>query len=250
MFFWHKRSTITLDCFTHLETIALNYPIARAGKFYPEELKAVPKSINKKMSSNPKSKITTEDLTIKSCAGLSELYSNGVILPAWDSFDIEMMGDNNYMINNPSNLVTGEHHHRSQYNNEIYKGYNHFKFFSPWFIRETTGIKFVWMHPLWNRSDNVENISILPAIVDYKSQVATHVNAFIKTGSLVSYKAGDPLVHMIPMSDKRIDIKIHTVDIIEWDKIKNKLMYHNNILNHAKLIIPDFLPKKKCPFGF
>jgi hypothetical protein len=251
MFFWHKRSTITLDCFTYLESIALNYPIARAGKFYPEELNDIPKTITKKLSSNPHSNITTDILTIKNCNGLSDLYRNGIVIPAWDSFDIEVLGENNFLINNLSGTVKCEHHFRHQYNNEIYKGYGHVKFISPWYIKETTGVKFVWMHPIWNRSDNVSDISILPAILDYKKQHSTNVNAFIKLGKIVSYNAGDPLAHMIPMSEKKIKINIHVLSTEEWMKEKIQIEHYAQLPNHRNLVTPNFLnTKKKCPFGF
>jgi hypothetical protein len=251
MFFWHKRSTITLDCFTYLETTALNHPITRAGKFYPEELRDLPKSVSKKISTNPRSNIQTELLTVKSCNGLTDLYRNGFVLPAWDTFDLEMLGESNFLINNPNGFIKGEYHHRDQYNNDIFKGYAHVKLLSPWYIKEKSGVQFVWMHPMWNRSDNIQNLSILPAVIDFKKQHSSHVNTFIKIGSIISFNAGDPLVHMIPISDKKIKINIHCVSEQEWMKEKFQMDFHSHLLNHRNLEIPEiFKNKKKCPFGF
>jgi hypothetical protein len=251
MFFWHKRSTIILDCFTYIESVALNHPIARAGKFYPEDLRDVPKTISKKIIASPRSKLLTEFPTIKECNGLTDLYRNGFILPAWDSFDIEMLGENDFLVNNRSKLVTGEHHSRTQYNDKIFRNSCNIKLVSPWFIREKTGVKFVWMHPMWNRSDNVENISIVPAVVDFQKKQSTNINGFMRKNSIVSYNAGDPLVHMIPISDKKIKINIHSMSPNDWEREKTQLNFHKSMANHRELIFPNiFQPKKKCPFGF
>ena len=251
MFFWHKRSTITLDCFTYLEGISLNYPIARSGKFYPSELKDVPKYINTKISNDPQSKLTENIETIKNCHGLHELYTNGIIIPAWDDFSAEMINDNRHSIYSRTNTVKGEHHPRYQYNNEIFKGYSHLKFLSPWYLKEKTGVKFIWMDPIWNRSTNLRDMSILPAILDFKTQHASHINTFIKNGSTVKVKIGDPLVHLIPMSEKKINVKVHLLSFDEWNKTTKEIDFYMRLKNHRDLIVPDFFKsKKKCPFRF
>ena len=250
MFFWNKPSVITVDCFTYLESVILNYPIASASKFYPESIKSVPAAINAKVTNNPNSNLTTDVETVRHCHGLNALYSSGIVLPAWDTFDVEMYGDNSFLINPPGS-IKGDYHPRWQYGNSLYGDSSHIKLISPWFIKEKTGVKFIWMHPTWNRSDTATDISILPAIVDYKKQNVTHINAFIKNGSIVSFKAGEPLVHMIPMSEKKIKINIHLVSHEEYKKNEETYYSHMRLKNHRNLIYPNlFKRKKKCPFGF
>jgi hypothetical protein len=251
MFFWHKRSTITLDCFTFLETIALNHPIAKSGKFYPKDLKDVPKFVTTKVSNDPHSKLTENIETIKHCCGLHELYSNGIVIPAWDNFSIEMINEKRHVIHSTTNTIKSEHHPRFQYNNEIFKGYSHLKFISPWLIQEKSGVKFVWTDPTWNRSNSLKDMSILPAIINFKKQHASHINTFIKNGSTIKANLGDPLVHLIPMSEKKIKINIHVLSIDEWERKVKEIEYYVKLKNHQDLITPDFFKsKKKCPFGF
>ena len=249
--FFFKRKEIVVDCFTFMEAVALNFPIDRAIKFYPKEFKNLPKLTEIKHNQDPDSKLYIKVPTIKSCTGITDLYSNGLVLPAWDSFSIEMLDDNKYSVYSKSSNVTGEWHHRGQYGEEIFPNSAHIKLLSPWMIKEKTGVKFVWMHPGWSNTSNTEVATIAPAIVDYKYQFNTHVSFFIRKGAIINYDIGDALAHIIPLSEDKIKIKIHVIEESKWHKERQAVEKFAHFNNHRKLKYPNFFEEqKKCPFGF
>jgi hypothetical protein len=247
--FWFKRKEIVVDCFTFATTAALNFPIDRATKFYPSEFKSIPRYNDVKVSNHPESKLTVKSLTVKACNGILDLYSSGFIIPAWDEFHLEMLNNGDHVFHSRSNIFTTEKHPREQYGNEIYKGYSNLKITSPWLIKEKTGVKFSWNHPVWNRSDNVGNFTILPGIIDFKYQIQTNINTFMKNGTIVQYNAGDPLVHLIPLSDKKVKIKIHQLSYNKWESSRDESSKFALYDNHRKLKYPQFIKEiKRCPF--
>lgn len=249
MMFFFKKPEITIDCFTFLEVAQLNYPIAPASKSYP--FKNISNFVEHKYINDPRSNLKIEYPTIRKCDGVTDLYSNGFMLPAWDSFKIEVLNDQEHVIQSTANHVIGETHGRWQVGNDIYKGYAHVKVISPWFVKEKEGVKFTWNQPTWNKTENLTDCTILSAVVDFKYQFLTHVNMFIKTGAIVGWDAGDPLVHLIPMSERRVKIKTHCIDIHEYEKIRLSTLSMAHYSNHRNMKYPDFFgTEKKCPFGF
>jgi hypothetical protein len=248
--FFFKRKEIIVDCFTYLEAVALNFPIDRAIKFYPKEFKNLPREIELKHNQDPQSKLSIKLPSIKSCTGITDLYSNGFIIPAWDSFSIEMLEDNKYTIYSKSNTVNGEWHSRGQYGN-IYSNSAHIKLLSPWMLKEKTGVKFVWMPAGWSNTENAEIATIPPAVVDYKYQFNTHISMFIKKGGIVNYNIGDPIVHIMPISEYKVKVKTHVIDEATWHKERIAIEKFTHFPNHRKLNYPNFFEERKtCPFGF
>jgi len=244
MFFFFKPSTINIDCFTPDEIVFNNFCPDRANKFVPEEWKKLPADINLKANRNPKSNLHIDLHTLKKCTGFIDLYSQGFILPSWADFQTEITSDGvlNYA-NFTSNDVNGffDQHERRQYGPEIYPHCGHVKLVSKWWLREKTGVKFTWNSCSWSNTIAMENFYILPGVVDFKYQSGTHINAFQRKDSIVKINAGDPLVHLIPISEKKIKLHYHLMNEEEFnrtmDREKASLMYKK----------PREV-KAKCPF--
>ena len=249
--FWFKKKEITVDCFTYNSTLIENFAIDQASKYYPKYFKDIPKFANVKAITDPNysdSVMTVKNATIKMCTGVTELFSNGFIIPAWHEFNIEVTPSGKVVI--PSQfpeMNSYEQHPRIQYGDSIYKDYTHIKLVSPWLVSESTGVKFSWNRCDWHRTDNAENFHALSAIIDFKYQNATHVNVFVKNGSIARFDAGDPFVHLIPLSDQRVKIKHHLLTHDQWHQKRINYQLHNSYSNHRKLNYPK---QGKCPFGF
>lgn len=250
--FWIKPSEINVDCFTFNDTAYTNFAPERSSKFYPKEIKNLDNNINIKTNQDPTSKLTSKLPTIRMCNGLTDLYSNGFILPIWQNLTIECTSEGKIFY---EDLTSGngfdrpalQVHDRWQYGNNFYSEFGHVKLLSHWFFKEKHGIQFSWNMCDWNRTDIAHKVRILSGVIDFKYQTATNVNMFIKKDSIISYEAGDPLVHLIPLSEKRVKIHKHILHVEEYDKLTtiqgSKMTYHN----HRKLKDQS---EAKCPFGF
>jgi hypothetical protein len=130
----------------------------------------------------------------------------------------------------------------------LYDGYSHIKLGSPWLFKEKTGVKFSWHQSDWHRTDIIDRCRIVSGVVDYKYQNQTNVNLFVKKSTNVEFKAGEPLVHIIPISDKRVVLKTHLVDPLEFSKMEYRpAQYTNSYRTHKKSVEEQ---ERKCPFGF
>ena len=162
------------------------------------------------------------------------MFSNGFIIPSWGDFQIEVLKDGKFIVAGHQTTepnVRVSNHSKLQYGYELYKNSGHVKIESPWFLKEKTGVKFVWNGCSWHNTDNLENFYVLSAIVDYKYQAGTNINAFQRKNTIVKFNAGDPLVHVIPMSEKKLKMKHHLVSRDEYEKMLTKeqstVHYHN-----------------------
>ena len=247
--FWIKPSVINVDCFTFNETAYNNFSPDIASKFYPKEFKKLDNNIRLKNNPNINSKLMSSMATIRLCNGVTDLYSNGFILPSWQDIILESTIDGNihlddrtsHMYNKPAIQI----HERWQFGNELYAGFNQVKLLSHWFFKEKTGVQFTWNMCDWERSDIADKVRILSAVLDFKHQTATNVNMFIKKDSIISYNAGDPLVHLIPISEKRVKVHKHLLSLEEYDRATSMQGAKMSYNNHRKLT-----PEAKCPFGF
>jgi hypothetical protein len=242
MLFFFKPTIITVDCFCSDEIIFHNFQPDKANKFVPENWKTLPAFIEQ--SVNPNSKLVLKTPTLKRCNGFTDLFSNGFIIPNWADFQVEMLKDGRYISAGHNAEEPNTHfgsHSRLQYGYELYKNSSHIKIDSPWLLKEKTGVKFTWNGCSWHNTDNLENFYILSAVVDYRYQSGTNINAFQRKNTIVKFNAGDPLIHLIPISEKKVKLKHHLVSTTEFNQMvlrEEKAIKYSN----AREI------KSKCPF--
>jgi hypothetical protein len=248
--FWFKRKQIIVDCFTQESTTHLCYPPAPANEYFPEGWKKMPKLVKNVMFND---KVSTSSLsvdmpTLKKCTGFINLYTSGFIIPSWTDFGIQIDTKGEYFYYNCGPLRIDQHPSFQLWEG-LYDGYAHIKLGSPWLFKEKTGVKFSWHQSDWHRTDIMDRCRIVSGVVDYKYQNQTNVNMFIKKDSVVEFKAGDPLVHLIPLSDKEVILKTHLINPLEFSMMEQKPSQYINQYKRYKTSI-DKLEQAKCPFGF
>ena len=160
-----------------------------------------------------------------------------------------MMKDGLFFKHDPMGGLDANPHPPFMYCEELYKGYQHVKISNPWLIKEKTGVKFIWNQCTYHNTERHANYHALSGILDFKAQHNTHVNVFVKKGTTLNVSAGDPLIQIIPLTERDVELKHHVVDAGEYEKIANeftkKSMWggqHRALYNQNK--------ESKCPFGF
>ena len=248
--FLFKKSKITVDCFIDRQVVFDLFKIDHAIKFIPDEFKALKPTWDLPVEpGNPKSKLTAPAATIKRCPGFSNLFNTGFIIPSWTDFGIEMFEDEKFNRHDPMNNLHMDSHPRPMLRNNLYKDYGHVKISSPWIIQEKSGINFSWNRCDWHNTERADKFQVMSGVVDFKAQHGSHINAFVKKGSVLQLKAGEPLVHVIPLTEKELELKCHVLSPAEYRKIwasyADRTMYTGQ---HRALLKAK--EDSKCPFRF
>jgi hypothetical protein len=249
--FFFKKSEIIVDCFTSNEIVYNNFKIDKAREFIPNWWKQLPVNQKIRVNNDPNSKLTINQRNLKQCNGFIDLFTEGFIFPFWLDIQIEMLDDGKFYISGhsvPTVNIDVATHGRDQTGTSIYKECGQIKLTSPWFLEEKTGVKFSWNQCMWNNTSYLGDMHILPGVMDFKTQKTTNVNAFIKKGSIVRLDAGDPLVHLIPLSDKKITIQHHLLTQQEYFTKFNSEAFAGDYKNVKQS--KNFREKSRCPFGF
>ena len=247
--FWFKKSKVVVDCFINSPVIYDLFKIDHAIKFVPEEWKQLQSHIDLKVNTNPTSKLTMPIPTAKRCIAITNQFSTGFVMPMWTDFGLEMFDEGKYAKHDPSNSLQMDNHQRIQYWDTLYKGFSHIKIYSPWLIREKSGVKFTWNQCDWTNTDKVPLFHILSGVVDFQAQHGSHINAFQRKGTIVQYKAGDPMVHIIPITEKDLELKCHLLDDDEYKKMYRsygeRLMHSGQ---HRAMLKVRRDEQSRCPF--
>jgi len=232
-----KRKKIVVDCFTTHVDAHDTFPIQLTNKFYPNWFKRLPNAFPVETRNG----VELENKTMKSCYGFINHYRKGFVLPLWSDVIIQTQSDamgNNYSFQYADGHSEVGVHPMDQMGPE-FSSLIHVKLVSPWRIREKTGVEFVYMEPTWSQPADLLTMSTPPGTIEYKYQHTSSVNMFLEKGRRYSFNAGRPMAHLIPLSDKEVELKCHLVSPLEMDNEIRRVM-HNGFP-----FFNDGYPKKK-----
>lgn len=246
--FWIKKPKLVLDCFTEYSHVYELAPLDKAIKFLPNWWKSVPKTIPS-LHNN-----LADDSTIKTCPGVIEQYKNGIIIPLWTDIliDIAPIGIDGYRAQAADARTPLNSHPHEQ--RGIYlpnEKYQHIKIGSPWFLKTNESINWQLLQPVYNYN-TPDKVVILPGMLNFKYQRQTNVNMIFTrsadVGTKHRFKRGQPLIQLIPYTEKELVIKTHLVSQEEITKL-NSLSYHSTFHNNYHKMVSILKAKdKRCPF--
>ena len=202
--FFFKKTPIVLDCYTFIPELENLFPIIPAEERIPDFWKNVPTTVNHMGISRG---------TMRTCPGVGELFRSGFILQNW--IDYWISTDNNNIQWAPE--ASAESHNSKQWG-EYLKKYYHLKLISPWRIKEKTGVQFLYTNCFWH--DDEFKPFVVNGSVEYKYQTTTSVNLLVPKAMYpkdILIPAGKPLAQIVPMSEKDVKIKMHTVTREEYE---------------------------------
>jgi hypothetical protein len=109
--------------------------------------------------------------------------------------------------------------HEKRQVGSAFPNHHHIKLISPWVFRETTGVKFLWMGAEWSL-DKLE-IKVLPGVINFDIISDINVNLmFPMRDGTFTIPAGNPLVHLVPLEEKKLKVTNHIVTEQEISKIR------------------------------
>ena len=217
-----RLKKIKLECFTADAGIHKFFPISPAKKFIPEWFKNMPPSVE-------------QTATIKHCDGFNNLYSRGWVIPLWSDLLIETdkEGWYRYQYSGTFDSFPGsdrgaepiDYHNSTQLGNN-FSDHIHLKLLSPWIIKEKTGVDFYYSENTWGIKKYFDDITILPGVLNFKDQNTANINMFLeKKNNKFIIEHNTPLIHCIPLSDAKLEIKNYLVSDQEFKHLSHISAY-------------------------
>ena len=229
MFFFCKRKEIILDAYTCRPDVFKYTPIASAKSHRPRWVSALPTHIESGLDQHP---------TIKRCPGLNDYFSKGFIIPMWSDLRVRATGEGlSYQF---ADLMSSCGFHRKELSaGYMTRGnYEHCQIQTPWALRCNKNIDFLFSKVEWY-FDQLGKVYIPSGIVRYVHQSAATINAFFPAnGEIIQISHGQPLMHVLPLSDKKVTLKTHLVTKPEFDRIameSRPCAFANSFLKREKL---------------
>ena len=201
MDFFFRRKKIVVDAFTDIASVAEVAPIEIAAKFIPTWWKTLK---------------TTRDVddipqpNMKGCTGFFDLYKRGFIVPLWADLELDIFEDGAYRFISPLSRFYIEQHDAKQYNN-FFSKVCHIKLLSPWILQEKSGVEFYWGNAFWNQESTINKMNVCPGVVSLSSLQVRPNLFFPLTKTRYSFLAGYPLAHIIPLSQKSLEVRVHLI---------------------------------------
>lgn len=221
-----KNTSITLDCFISNNSIAELFPIQPTNQVIPAWWKTIAKD-------TPVASCPVGISTIKRCSGFKDLFKNSFCIPAWSEYLLFQDPVNGFNHMAPNSAADGMQHQSTQMSG-AFTNYQHYKLISPWLLKEKQGINFVMTQASWH-NESPCSFHIPAGSLEFKYQHSTHINLVAPTPKALtqySIKAGQPLVYLIPLTEKDVTVNIQVVDDKELSKLRT---YHHSFHNGYEL---------------
>jgi len=249
MFFSFKPRVLNIDCFTNNLGAFELFPIDYTHKFFPEWWKKLPKKLSKNARGQD---IFWHEGTLKTCVGFNSFYNNGITIPLWTDMAIRKTGTSIDIKLSDSGTILGGHRYEQMEGCLDKEKYAVVKLITPWLFNCKDNVNFAFIQNTWSLY-NPDDIIIPPGIVDYKYQPTTNINFFVNFTKQenILLNSGQPLVNIVPLSDRKLKIHTHLVTDEEFHKrsARNAQTAFSNRFQKIKKIV-DNKESKSCPFHF
>jgi hypothetical protein len=159
---------------------------------------------------------------MKSCAGFVDLYKVGVMLPMWSDLRMSVSPDGNVVYQYSDAKSSADFHHQEQRGDFASEDqYINIKLASPWLFRTKEDISWIMIPAMYAQKDPGRYITCVGSL-NFKYQSGSNINLLLPKKDVetnIEIQHGEPIVHVIPMSDKKIKVHNHLVDANEWERL-------------------------------
>lgn len=251
--FFHRTPTINLDCFVSNGYVYENVPIVNAHKTYPDWWLDLPLgsrvfdyNIVGDTSKNFMDEIQINN-NMKNCYGFLEFYKRGAVIENWSDirFKVGPVGFKYFCADSLSPSS-----HKNEQRGQGFKNYHHIKLLNPWLFKCNQDMKFLFMGAVWNM-ENYDFV-IPPGVLNFKITNVAHINIlFPKKSQEFEIPVGQPLVHLIPLSDKKLKITNHLITESEHEKMMNTVCssFYGWRRKFDLVLRNKEREQRKCPFS-
>jgi len=226
MIFFFKKKPLVLNCVTDRHDVMTYAPIQKTSKFFPDWWKRLPKSIDDAGAG-------VGFRTMKTCAGMRDLFQHGIIIPMWSDAVISVgkIGEQayKYQFSDKRSIISADHSAHQRGDFAPADAYQHIKVDSPWLFSCEEAVPLIWTEPTWNMGEHLTQYRVLPAVVDYKYQTSTNINLIasrkLNEVSTFMIPHGQPLVQLTPLTERELKI-----NLVEDDAMFRRLNERSSII--------------------
>lgn len=240
MFSFCRPKPINLYFYTTREDVFNHARPKKAIDFFPGWVKKLPRP---EIDVDPGHRLLHK-VNMKTCSGLTNLYSSGFMVPMWSDLNVEL-GREKYRYQFADAISEIGRHDNSQmagsgFNNTHF----HLKLINPWFIYADQNVNILLTAPVWN-DFGTGDIVVAPGILEpHVCPMDLNVNLFFKfkeQTELYSLLLGQPLLHAIPLTERKIKLNYELVTEKELKSIMARSPFNLMHLNRYHRT------KKLCP---
>jgi hypothetical protein len=243
MLFIFREKKVVLDLFTSTPWVPGTTQPAQAARFIPQWWRDLPKNDNE-LRPLP---------NMRGCAGFLDYFKSSLIVPMWSDLAVSVAPTGGtevaYELAHPRHAVSV---HPSQQRGSFLpdEEFQHIKLESPWYAKSKDDVQWVLTQPLWAFKDPLQVI-IPPGILGFKYLSATNVNFFVKrnVGAPKQFRidAGQPLIALTPMSERRFEVRTHLLS--EQELQSNFPDRHTFFQKDYIKRRAAYAAEKRCPFS-
>jgi len=212
MFIFSRPKKYVVDFVTNDFKTYEYFPIEKSNRFIPDWWKNIPEQYSNDVF---KTKGNTLN-TLKRCPGFLDVYKHSYTLPLWTECEIIIDKD----INEDGYSVmasdgTGITSHPSFQAGKFMSSNSliHFKFHSPWmgYSTKRKDLLWNWSPAVWNNPKLLNDLFVPTAFRNFRGGSGTNIHTFMdsSTNTVLNIDAGTPMIHMVPMTDCKVEVKCH-----------------------------------------
>jgi hypothetical protein len=246
MLFFFRKPKLEVRCVIS-EKFSHVYEYAKpqhAHKYYPEWWRAAPKT-----------KVNWIDThltqSIKTCQGIQDHYHQGMIIPMWTDLAISTNGQGGIQ-NQFSDLITTNDYQDLDLRAGFRPGNINMKIASPWRFVSEKDVYWMMLPVYWDLQEQ-PNWEVMPGTVEFYYNYSTNVNLLIKEEQSQSLiKHGQPLCHLVPLTERELVIKYDMITEREFDLLANKTrpITFINKYKAIRRVRKELEEQPKCPFNW
>ena len=231
------KKKIVLECFTHNAAVHKFFPIALARQHLPSWFKKIPQTTTEVSYFG----VEFPQPTFRRCDGFINLFNTGWVLPLWCDMIIETEEDGGWKYHVSDNIkdpVNIQAEPVTMFaNSKLGNNFpNHcqVKIDVPWFIREKTGVYFHYTQNTWGIKEHWNDLTVVPGLLNFKDQGGGHINMFAKRGIKIMIEHNTSLIHCVPLSEAKLEIKNYLVSEQEFKHLKQPSSFSFSFVGRYK----------------
>ena len=212
MLIFSRPKKLTVDFITCDYKSYDYFPIDRSNKFIPQWWKDIPQQYNNDTFQTKANRVNT----LKRCPGFMDVFRYSYTMPLWTSCEIivdDRVNDQGYSTSCADGSEIASHDPSQGGNFLTSNSLIHFKFDSPWlgYSTKKRDLLWDWAPATWNNPALLNKLMIPTAFRNFRGGTSTNIHSFMDSSKrdVLYLEAGVPMIHMTPMTDKKVEVKCH-----------------------------------------